>query len=227
MPDRTLTPSELLSIWERGVGQRSTGRALALLEGVAPEMPIGKRDALLLDLREQLFGDALTGITSCPACGEEIELFFAVGEVRAAPSDVQTVRVVEGGYDIEARLPTSADLAAIETAGDLTLAREMLFERCAGVAAKDLPPAVADAVIAAMAAADPQADVQVAADCPACGERWREPFDIASYLFAELSVFARRLLSDVHELAFAYGWSEGDILALSPTRRNAYLEMLR
>ncbi|HEY2324275.1 MAG TPA: phage baseplate protein [Thermoanaerobaculia bacterium] len=227
MPDRTLTPSELLSIWERGVGQRPSGRALALLEGDATGLPVGRRDALLLDLREQIFGNALTGITSCPACGEEIELSFAVGEVRAEPSEVQSVRVVEGEYDLEARLPTSADLAAIETLGDLSLARETLFERCVGVAMRDLPSPVVDSVIAAMAAADPQADVQVEAACPSCGEQWREPFDIASYLFSELSVFARRLLSDVHELAAAYGWSERDILALSPARRTAYLEMLR
>ena len=147
--------------------------------------------------------------------------------MRAERSGVQSIRVVEGEYDLEARLPTTADLAAIETVGDLTLARETLFERCVGVATSDLPSPVVDAVIAAMAAADPQADVQVDASCPSCGEQWREPFDIASYLFTELSVFARRLLSDVHELALAYGWSERDILALSPARRNAYLEILR
>jgi hypothetical protein len=31
------------------------------------------------------------------------------------------------------------------------------------------------------------------------------------------------LFDDIHLLAQAYGWSEGEILALSPARRSAYL----
>jgi hypothetical protein len=34
-------------------------------------------------------------------------------------------------------------------------------------------------------------------------------------------------LRDVHELASAYGWRESEILALSPQRRQAYLELVR
>jgi len=33
-------------------------------------------------------------------------------------------------------------------------------------------------------------------------------------------------LSDVHTLARAYGWRERDILTLSPTRRQFYLNMV-
>jgi hypothetical protein len=36
---------------------------------------------------------------------------------------------------------------------------------------------------------------------------------------------ARALLAEVHSLARAYGWTEPEILALSPQRRAAYLEM--
>ena len=42
-----------------------------------------------------------------------------------------------------------------------------------------------------------------------------------------MEAHARRLLLDVHQLASAYGWSEMEILSLSATRRNAYLEMVR
>ena len=37
---------------------------------------------------------------------------------------------------------------------------------------------------------------------------------------------AKRLLMDVHLLARAYGWSEAEVLALSPARRRFYLEMV-
>ena len=34
-----------------------------------------------------------------------------------------------------------------------------------------------------------------------------------------------RILREVHTLAAAYGWSEAEILALSPARRRVYLEL--
>ena len=233
MNGRTLTQSELLSIWERGEGQRPSRRALALLEGAAPDagaadlanLPVGRRDALLLDLRERLFGDAFSGVTSCPACGEEIELAFDIDEVRAGEGAPLAIP------GLEVRLPTTADLERIEQL-DLITARQRLFALCVTrngqpIEVDALPAGVAELIAAQMAAADPQADMQLDAACPSCGERWREPFDIVAFLFSELSVFARRLLAEVHEIAGAYGWSEREILALSPARREAYLEMLR
>ncbi|HEV7239333.1 MAG TPA: phage baseplate protein [Thermoanaerobaculia bacterium] len=206
MIDRTLTQAELLSVWERGEGQRPSRRALALAPDAAT-LPIGRRDASLLDLRVAMFGSDFTGVTSCPACGEEIELTFGADEVRReAPL-----------HDPSLRLPTTEDLIAIEHMTDLASARAMLLERCGA----------SEEAVALMAEADPQADVQIDADCPACEHRWREPFDIAAFLWTEISVLARRLLLEVHELASAYGWSEREILDLSPARRNAYLEMVR
>ena len=38
--------------------------------------------------------------------------------------------------------------------------------------------------------------------------------------------WAGRMLLDIHALARAYGWSESDILALPPRRRQAYLELV-
>jgi hypothetical protein len=242
--DRSLTQSELLSMWERGEGQRPPRRALALLSAAAPDstaadlaaMPIGRRDGSLLDLRERLFGSAFAGVTSCPACGEEIELAFDAREVRReTAAEPPALRVIEGSYEVEARLPSTDDLAAIDPMGDLEAARGRLFARCVirawrdgnAIAAAELPAEVVGAVAAHMAAADPQADVQLDADCPACAHAWREPFDIVTFFWSELAVFARRLLGEVHELASAYGWSEAQILDLSPARRNAYLEMLR
>ncbi len=213
MNGRGLTPVDLLSLWERGEGQLPTRRALALLgdRGQAfASAPVGRRDAALLALRVECFGSAFTGVTRCPACREEIELAFDADEVWREPG-----AIAGDGF----RLPTSEDLAAIEAMDDVEAARQVLLDRCA--------PDADAAVLARMAAADPQADVQVDADCPACGHRWREPFDILTFVWTEIATRAHHLLGDVHELALAYGWSERDILALSPPRRQAYLEMIR
>ncbi|MFE6990250.1 hypothetical protein ACFVFN_19020, partial [Streptomyces pharetrae] len=74
-------------------------------------------------------------------------------------------------------------------------------------------------------AADPAADVTLNVACPECGRATRAELDIASYLWTELDAWARDLLLDVHLLATAYGWSEPEILALSPLRRRYYLEL--
>ena len=89
-----------------------------------------------------------------------------------------------------------------------------------------LPAAVLQAVAAAMAAADPQGDVELALRCPACGHVWPAAFDIGSFFWAEVDAWARVLLSEIHTLASAYGWREADVLALSPWRRRCYLELI-
>jgi len=200
-------------MWERGEGERPARRALALLPSIDAQESVGTRDAALLALREQLFGSTFAGVTSCPVCAEEIELEFDASEVRRGPSR---------GTDASFRLPTTADLAAIEDLDDVAEARRRLFERC--VLDASIPE---ETIVQRMAECDPQADVQIEVSCPACEHRWREPFDIAQFLWTEVSVFARRLLGDVHDLARAYGWSERDILSLSPARRAAYLELVR
>ena len=76
-----------------------------------------------------------------------------------------------------------------------------------------------------MAETDPQADVQLALACPACGHTWQATFDIVSFFWSEINAWAYHTLREVHGLALAYGWTETDILALSPQRRQLYLEM--
>jgi hypothetical protein len=81
------------------------------------------------------------------------------------------------------------------------------------------------AIEAWMSDADPQADVELALACPSCGHQWPAAFDIASFLWKELHVWALRTLREVHTLARSYGWREDDVLALSGTRRQLYLEL--
>jgi hypothetical protein len=75
-------------------------------------------------------------------------------------------------------------------------------------------------------AADPLAEIVLEFECPECKECFTETLDLASFLFSELDGRVRRLLLDVHTLAGFYGWSEAEILALSPARRNFYLQQV-
>jgi hypothetical protein len=103
----------------------------------------------------------------------------------------------------------------------------LLLERCIElVNDSPLSSAVVEKVVAEMAAADPLADTELDLRCPACSAQWLAPFDVVGFLWGEIETWARRALRDVHTLARAYGWAEAEILALSPVRRRAYLDLV-
>ncbi|HET7536469.1 MAG TPA: hypothetical protein VFJ90_08450 [Candidatus Didemnitutus sp.] len=241
---RGLTAAEALELWERGSGESPVRRALLLLAPVCPDLgpaalerlPLGERDALLLDLRERTFGSALSSTTACPACGGQVQADFTTRSIRAPRKNrKENWELDHQGVTARFRLLDSLDLEAVTQAADEESARRALLGRClatAGGTRGDTPDVseFSDAFVTALATrladADPQADVSLALDCPGCGHRWDAPFDIAGFFWIELQSYARRLLQEIHELASAYGWTEAQILALTPARRAAYLELV-
>jgi hypothetical protein len=219
-------------LWERGLGLPPASRALAL----APETagcPVGARDAALVALRERAFGERLVAVAICRACGERLELDMMTAQLAAEPATDGQLEVAAGDVVVRFRLPRAEDLVAIEDLGDVGAARAQLLERCVVSAQRKgrslrpraLPARAVAAVCERMAAADPQADTRVALCCPACGAESDEPLDIGTFLWRELEAAARRLLQDVSDLARAYGWTEDEVLRLTPSRRAAYLEL--
>jgi hypothetical protein len=241
---RALSAAELLLIWERGAAQSPVQQALDLLIAACPELApeqlaaisVGQRDAYLMLLREWTFGPQVTSLATCPGCGERVELSFDLDQVRATPERElpETLSLALDGYELRFRLPDSYDLAAAGDGLDAAATRQRLLARCllaasyhgAAQAAEQLPGHIVVAIVEQMARADPQADVQLALNCPACDRSWRVIFDIVSFFWGEIELWAYRTLREVHLLARAYGWREADILAISPWRRRYYLDML-
>jgi len=241
---RALSAAELLHVWERGVGQSPVQRALILFVLAAEETPveqlaelsIGQRDGHLLALREQTFGPHLASVATCPACGDQIEFHVEADDIRARsePEPKAELHLAHADYNVEFRLPTSLDLTSLDPAADVETNRRHILQGCvttarqAGreVAVADLPEEVTAAIARRMAEADPQADVQLALACPACRHNWQTQFDIVSYFWAEIHAWASRMLREIHTLACAYGWGESEVLALTPRRRQAYLELI-
>jgi hypothetical protein len=235
----------LLDLWERHHAAHPLRRALALLQAAWPQAdvlawaqaPVGTRDAWLLRLFEELFGPQLRTIADCPQCGERLESNFLTRDIRSRepgpPGPPHALHWQDAGCNVDYRLPSTEDLlAAAQSGAD---APRLLLQRCIvqarkgrrAIAPDALPETAVAGIAEAMAQADPDADVRLNLRCPACGHGWRLAFDIVSYLWGELSDWARRTLAEVDRLARAYGWSERDILRLSPTRRQLYLELLR
>lgn len=227
----TATASDVLAVWERGLSAPPGRRALELA-GLADSNPggltAGERDATLLHLRETLFGARIEGVVDCAACGEPLEVTTTTRSLlAAAPDAVEGAAVSLDGWEVHLRPATAADLAAPDLSAAQLLAACVEEARHDGQAVDValLPPEVVAALDEALAAADPLADLEFAATCPACGETSTAPFDIASFLWAEVDRFALELLREVHVLASAYGWTEDEILALGQ-RRRLYLELV-
>ncbi len=241
---RPLSAGATLAAWEAGAGQHPLDRALTLLQAAQPgasrgalaALPVGERDVRLLRLRAATLGPSLAAFTACPACGERLETAFDTTPLLDAPPADEGHEAQGGGVRMRFRLPDSRDLAAAARGGSVGRARRTLAERCvleavrddgAAVAPSELPEEAAAALSEAMGRAAPAADVTLALSCPACGHGWEAGLDVASVLWAEVAARARALLREVHTLAAAYHWGEAEILAMSPARRRAYLQMVQ
>lgn len=246
---RALSAIELLNVWDTGWDKSPAERALALLVAACPDetsnalahLSVGERDSRLLTLREYTFGPQLNALTACPNCGERLELALQVSDLRPDTPGAEggrtanePLRVKIESYVVSFRLPDSTDLLAASKASDTDQARQVLLDRClvsiehdgGAVSVDQLPPNVLQDIVERMAQADPQADVQLSLSCPTCYHQWQETFDIVAFFWAEIDAWARRMLREVHMLAQAYGWRELDILALSPRRRQYYLDLV-
>jgi hypothetical protein len=244
-----LRANELLGAWEHGLGCGMVERATILLRAAAGEamagrdparLPLGARDALLLDLYRTAFGPRLDGVAACPQCGAEHEFQLRVDDLKLpAPTDADAAEwtVTCGAYHVTFRLPDSLDAVAVAGADEEPSATaRRLLERCIvsaeaqaerrAVAASELPDDVAQVISARMSELDPQAEIELKMECVACRHRWPELLDITAFLWGEINAWALRTLSDVHQLAASYGWSEASILSMSPKRRSFYIELI-
>jgi hypothetical protein len=241
---RALSTGELLHFWEEGLSLDPLDRALSLLALACPESPtealakltIGQRDGRLLTLREWTFGRRLESLVTCPQCSQRVELNFDAADVRTSSEGPATETIVMNleGYELGVRLPNSEDVAALKVDPLVEQKRRTLLNRCLVHASLNGQPVQAGqmsaetltVVAGRLAEADPQADVQLNVCCPFCGNTWDTAFDIVSFFWNEIEAWACRVLHDVHTLAGAYGWSEREVLGLSATRRQMYLEMV-
>lgn len=237
---RALSATDLLGVWEAARAQAPLQRALALLAVAVPEytgdrlldLSIGERDGLLLTLRAQLFGPRLSSLATCPGCGAQAELDFAIDDIRVQgePVSAEGATVVVADRIVRFRLPTSRDLLVVTADANLSAARTRLLQRCLLMddqpAHARIDPAIEAQVTAAIARHDPQADIRLALQCPACSHAWEALFDIVGFVWREIDSWAARLLHEIHILASAYGWREADILHLSPMRRRMYLDLV-
>ena len=243
-----LSAAHLLEVIDAASEENVAVRGSVLLAAAAPdladgqlqELTLGARDARILDLRCQTFGDTLLGRVTCPACGLLLTVRIPRREVSPDASlydDEErrpSVRIVEGPLVVEARSPDGQNLAAAADCPDEETARRALISGCVSVTGAngeavdplelgdELLGRIGDAILAV----DPQAEVGVTMGCAGCGNEWTAILDIVQFFWREISTTSVQLLDEVHELAAGYGWSEEQVLRLPSRRRREYVERL-
>jgi len=237
---QALTGERLLLAHDQGQCENALQRAITLLEAALPEssreellaLPIAARDRLLLRLRQLSFGSTLEGYASCAQCGAAMEFALAVAAALEGLDEARapaTVDWVESGESMRLRQITSADLlSALETTDDaraeeLLLARSLGFDDVSAAAAARAALPSARTHFEQLHAAT---ELRCTLACPQCRNEASWSLDIAHFVWLEACHAAQRLLADIHTLALQYGWSEPAIAAMSPRRRDAYLELL-
>jgi hypothetical protein len=227
-----LDPAALLAVWERGRHEAPLDRALTLLSAAVPAgaeasgWDLGSRDALLAAVLEGFTGATAWGCIGCSACAARLDVPVDIAALARAPvrARAEQLRTAADGATVAFRLPTTDDLRVVPGA-DAGAARRALVARCTGRAEQDISDELAAAVEEAMEEASPVGAVEFAVGCPDCGATTVAALDVPALLWAEVELRATALLRDVHVLATAYGWTEADVLSLSPARRAAYLEL--
>ncbi len=242
---RALTEPDILNLWDQAANQHPLDRALTILQAADPAMErasaarrtIGERDRQLLHVSESTFGPVMDVVTHCPKCAGEIEFQFQTDEIHAPKSAAARPvhELIHEDWRVRFRLPDSRDLAALLQTDETQDPEQRLMSRClisaecdrANRDAADVPTSLWDDLSVEMSKLDPQAEIDFSLACPACGHQWKAWFDIADFLWRKVSVTAQLLLREVDALARTYHWSESQILALSPARRRAYLELIQ
>ncbi len=233
---RPLAGEDEAFLFEDAEGLSPAARTTALLsrclERLGPVQPVGAddvraltagdREALLLELRRISFGERLECVLACPEseCGAQLELELRVGDLLVpAYADVRREHDLNG---VRFRLPNGGDLEAAAEAAQAGVEAGacVVLERCVLAGEAD------DRLDALLAELDPQAEIELALECPACGRAFSVAFDTGDFIAREVGRDRDALLREIHLLGLHYHWPESELMAMTPRRRRRYLHHL-
>ena len=230
-------PTRLLAAWDAASAVPDVVRgpmvlaACGMLDTDPLDTPLDRLGELALRCLTEAFGAAVDGVATCAACSGTLELTLDLTTFAApgAPGVAGALpgREVElGTGQVTVRVPTVRDLLAAAPEADPVA---VLVARCVhddggrpvdAVRLTERDLAVLDAVLEELTGAGL---TTLRTTCPDCAGEVVAVLDPAALLWNRVGTAAPNLLRDVAQLAAVFGWSEADVLAMSPARRRAYL----
>lgn len=229
-----------LDLWERMMSAAPSQRRRELIAATGASevgaLEIGSANRRLLQLHRSLFGSRIACLAECPTCDSELELdidsdSLLVPEPSRAP---QPLLLQVGEWEVSFRLPTEGDIEAARAENDLLAAESTLLHRCVESCRQCeetttislAPPEVRTLISARMEESDPLAIIDFELCCASCGHVWSSMLEPDVFIWMQLNAWANRMVRHVHTLATAYGWSELDIVRMSPMKRQLYLDLV-
>ena len=205
-----------------------------------PCLEVSKRTEALL---------MLTALSSTPlveiplrcasaACREAMEVELSVEELRdlqRAAEEERRLAAAIGGERILFRRPTGLDQAAWrrtrypdEASATRAIAESLVVEEFRAtfrrLTAHDR--AWAEGLNRVMQDSDPLVDFRMQVTCPFCGAQAGYTVNLVETVIRRLRGIQQHLAATVHRLALRYHWSEAEIFAVAPWRRERYLALL-
>jgi hypothetical protein len=189
------------------------GAAVACGPDAVLDLPLGTVASRALTAHAEAFGPVADAVLECAACGAQLDVALPLLELVVDAGDA-TVKVDE----LTVRAPTLRDLLDGPS-------EDELLARC--VHGGTVAPEQRAAVEAAAETLAGAAGLSVRTQCPECGAEATAGLDPGALLWERVTSAVPSVLGEVAELAIAFAWSEAEILALSPARRQAYLDLAR
>jgi hypothetical protein len=209
----------ILELWERALRLSGFDREDALLAEGARERRLGERNVLLLRMRGELFGHSWSLVSTCPRCSENSEF---VVDVETLTRELADTKAASG-----ARAVVTEDVRAVAVLAEKSAVQRELFRRC--IPGLEDRSRFDESEIMELARqledANPAAVVSFTMECTSCGHSWPATIDVGDALWREIERSAEQSIAEIGTLARSFGWSETEILALSATRRAAYLQV--
>lgn len=202
------------------------------------DLPISSRIEALLTLATSGGTEPVSVQLNCAqdTCAELLEIELSMEEilgVQPPGTDTGTLRIPVQGTDYIFRKPTGADQLSWlnQSFADEKMAAAAMVSTLwvPGSNKKDgiLPGLMQssewiEAIDRGMKTMDPLVHFSLTTACPACGIENTTVIDLEGLLLGRLHRIQRQLFHTIHRLAGFYHWSEPQILALSPRRRDYY-----
>ncbi|MCP4308629.1 MAG: hypothetical protein GY788_27900 [bacterium] len=196
----------------------------------AAELATGDRQFIMAQLSCHIANHLFWRSVACSGCDTLYDISIDLNQLPVVPAGTSyptTTALITAG-EVEVRVPNGADQAAVERIDDPMLAITELAQRCimtpgrtlaTETEARDTDLAAIDRALQEIA---PQVAASVTSRCPDCGAENETAFDSTEPFFASLA----NPLTEFHDIAMAYHWSEAEIAALPRARRRAYLALI-
>jgi hypothetical protein len=192
--------------------------------GGAASLSTSDRDRLTAQLYRRLYGNEVSGMSTCNACAKKFDFDFTLDALLDTVAPEPAV-LDDAGWYLEGRtrfrLPTGADELAVV---GLRAARaaEVIALRCA----PDADPKDRARIEDRMARIAPLVDLTLAALCPECGHDNPMTFAVERYFLSRLMGERPRLMRQIHLIAATYHWSLAEITGLTRDLREQLVDQI-